>query len=108
MYRFRIVRSQRVRFFGKCIRITRAFVISARILHTSVFLFQKNNNYQPYTLEQVRHISYQLAYAVKFLHDNKLTHTDLKPENILFVDSSYDVLYDTKKVRYKFQPIVAG
>lgn len=28
---------------------------------------------------------YQICYAVKFLHDNKLTHTDLKPENVLFV-----------------------
>lgn len=61
-------------------------------------LLQKNNNYQPYTIDQVRHISYQLCYAVKFLHDHELTHTDLKPENILFVDSSYDTVYDPKKV----------
>lgn len=64
-----------------------------------VFFQQKDNNYQPYTLEQVRHIAYQLCYAVKFLHDNKLTHTDLKPENILFVDSDYDMTYNSKKVR---------
>lgn len=43
-------------------------------------------------------MGYQLCYAVKFLHDNKLTHTDLKPENILFVDSDYDVIYNAKKV----------
>ena len=65
------------------------------------FLFwteQKDNNYQPYSLDQVRHIGYQLSYAVRFLHDNKLTHTDLKPENILFVDSDFDISYNPKKV----------
>ena len=62
------------------------------------YLLQKDNNYRPYPLEQVRHISYQLCYAVKFLHDSKLTHTDLKPENILFVDSEYSISYDQKKV----------
>ena len=50
---------------------------------------QKSNNYRPYPLEQTRYIAYQLCYAVKFLHDNRLTHTDLKPENILFVCSDY-------------------
>ncbi|CAG2161345.1 unnamed protein product [Oppiella nova] len=51
----------------------------------------------PYTLEQVRHMGYQLVYSVKFLHDNQLTHTDLKPENILFFDSDYEVFYNNKK-----------
>lgn len=37
----------------------------------------------------MRYISYQLCHAVKFMHDNRLTHTDLKPENILFANSSY-------------------
>lgn len=54
--------------------------------------FQKDNNYQSYPLEQVRHISYQLIYSVLFLHENKLTHTDLKPENILFLKSDYEVV----------------
>ncbi|CRK92728.1 CLUMA_CG006285, isoform A [Clunio marinus] len=58
--------------------------IAFEILGLSVFDFLKDNNYEPYPLDHVRHISYQLCYAVKFLHDNKLTHTDLKPENILF------------------------
>ncbi|XP_072402008.1 serine/threonine-protein kinase Doa-like [Diabrotica undecimpunctata] len=71
--------------------------IAFEILGLSVFDFLKDNNYQPYPLEQVRDIGYQLCYAVKFLHDIKLTHTDLKPENILFVDSSYDVVYNNKK-----------
>ncbi|XP_042870198.1 probable dual specificity protein kinase madd-3 isoform X4 [Penaeus japonicus] len=73
--------------------------IAFDMLGLSVFDFLKDNNYRPYALEQVRHISYQLCYAVKFLHDNKLTHTDLKPENILFVDSDYDLTYDPKKKR---------
>ena len=60
--------------------------------------FQKENNYHPYPLEQVRHITYQLIYAVKFLHECKLTHTDLKPENILFVTSDWETSYNPKKV----------
>jgi len=73
--------------------------IAFDMLGLSVFDFLKDNNYRPYSLEAVRHIAYQLCYAVKFLHDHKLTHTDLKPENILFVDSDYDLTYDPKKKR---------
>ena len=62
---------------------------------------QKENNYHPYPLEQVRHITYQLIYAVKFLHECKLTHTDLKPENILFVTSDWETSYNPKKVLYR-------
>jgi len=72
--------------------------ISFDILGLSVFDFLKDNNYQPYPLEQVKHISYQLVKAVKFMHDNLLTHTDLKPENILFVSSDFDSVYNPKKV----------
>lgn len=60
--------------------------------------FQRENNYEPYPLDHVRHMAYQLCYSVKFLHDNRLTHTDLKPENILFVDSEYTTCYNHKKV----------
>lgn len=67
------------------------------MLGSSVFDFLKDNNYVPYPIEQVRQIAHELCYAVKFLHDNRLTHTDLKPENILFYDSSYDQIYDSKK-----------
>ena len=63
-----------------------------------IFLLQKENNYHPYTLDQVRHVTYQLCYSVKFLHECKLTHTDLKPENILFVSSDWEVCYNPKKV----------
>ncbi|XP_044757536.1 serine/threonine-protein kinase Doa isoform X2 [Coccinella septempunctata] len=73
--------------------------IAFEMLGLSVFDFLKDNNYQPYPLEQVRHIGYQLCFSVKFLHDNKLTHTDLKPENILFVDSDYELVFNNKKKR---------
>ncbi|XP_050562980.1 dual specificity protein kinase CLK2 isoform X8 [Spodoptera frugiperda] len=76
--------------------------IAFEMLGQSVFDFLKDNNYQPYPLEQVRHIAYQLIYSVLFLHDNKLTHTDLKPENILFVDSDYEVVsvYNASKKKH--------
>ncbi|XP_050075872.1 serine-rich adhesin for platelets-like [Anopheles maculipalpis] len=63
--------------------------IGFEMLGLSVFDFLKENHYEPYPIEHVRHISYQLCYAVRFLHESRLTHTDLKPENILFVDSEY-------------------
>ncbi|EJW83679.1 CMGC/CLK protein kinase, partial [Wuchereria bancrofti] len=69
------------------------------LLGLSVFDFMKANNYQAYPMEQARYIAYQLCYAVKFMHDNRLTHTDLKPENILFLNSSYRVVEDGKKKR---------
>ncbi|XP_063635338.1 uncharacterized protein LOC134806059 isoform X6 [Cydia splendana] len=81
--------------------------IAFEMLGQSVFDFLKDNNYQPYPLEQVRHIAYQLVYSVLFLHDNKLTHTDLKPENILFVDSDYEVLsvYASSKKKHDLRRV---
>ncbi|CAF0731657.1 unnamed protein product [Brachionus calyciflorus] len=73
--------------------------IAFSLLGLSVFDFLKENNYIPYSIYQVRHIIYQLCISVKFLHDNELTHTDLKPENILFVNSDYDVFYNSRKKR---------
>ncbi|XP_059481827.1 probable serine/threonine-protein kinase dyrk2 isoform X2 [Neocloeon triangulifer] len=86
-----------------CVQMTQWFdyhghiCLGFEMLGLSVFDFLKDNQYQPYPMDQVQHIGYQLCYAVKFLHDNRLTHTDLKPENILFVDSDYDVTYNAKK-----------
>lgn len=71
--------------------------IAFEMLGSSVFDFLKDNNYEPYPIDQVRQIAYELVIAVKFMHDNRLTHTDLKPENILFFDSSHDVVFDPKK-----------
>jgi len=71
--------------------------IAFEMLGASVFDFLKDNNYEPYPIDKVRQMAYELIMAVKFLHDNRLTHTDLKPENILFFDSSHDIAYDPKK-----------
>ena len=57
------------------------------LLGLSVFDFLKENQYEPYPLENVREIGYQLIKSIKFLHEHKLTHTDLKPENIMFVNT---------------------
>ena len=62
------------------------------MLGKSVFDFLRDNAYNPYTLPDVRKISYDVCKSVNFLHENQLTHTDLKPENILFQDSSYDMV----------------
>lgn len=69
------------------------------MLGSSVFDFLKDNNYEPYPIEQVRQISYELCQAVRFLHEHRLTHTDLKPENILFFDSSFDMEFVPSKKR---------
>ncbi|XP_021950407.2 probable serine/threonine-protein kinase dyrk2 isoform X1 [Folsomia candida] len=71
--------------------------IAFEMLGLSVFDFLKDNSYHPYPLEQVRHIAYQMCHAVKFLHENQLTHTDLKPENILFCSSDYDISFDNRR-----------
>eukprot|EP00076_Gallus_gallus_P033627 XP_024999165.1 dual specificity protein kinase CLK2 isoform X2 [Gallus gallus] len=73
--------------------------ISFELLGLSTFDFLKDNNYLPYPIHQVRHMAFQVCQAVKFLHDNKLTHTDLKPENILFVNSDYELTYNLEKKR---------
>ncbi|XP_066466239.1 dual specificity protein kinase CLK2 isoform X1 [Tiliqua scincoides] len=73
--------------------------ISFELLGLSTFDFLKDNNYLPYPIHQIRHMAYQVCQAVKFLHENKLTHTDLKPENILFVNSDYEMTYNLEKKR---------
>ena len=69
------------------------------MLGKSVFDFLRDNAYNPYSLEEVRKISYDLCISVNFLHENRLTHTDLKPENILFQDSTYDIVDGHRVVR---------
>ncbi|KAM6910673.1 dual specificity protein kinase CLK2b [Xenentodon cancila] len=71
--------------------------ISFELLSLSTFDFMKSNNFQPYPVNQIRHMASQICHAVRFLHDNKLTHTDLKPENILFVNSDYSLIYNAEK-----------
>jgi hypothetical protein len=80
-----------------CVRMFDSFnyfghmCLTFEVLGESVFDFLKSNNYVPYPLNQVRHIAYQLCHAVKFMHDNRVTHTDLKPENVLFVTNDWSV-----------------
>ncbi|XP_021175323.2 dual specificity protein kinase CLK1 isoform X2 [Fundulus heteroclitus] len=64
--------------------------IVLELLGPSTFEFLRENNFVPFSVEQIRHIAYQIFRAVSFLHRNKLTHTDLKPENILFVSCDCD------------------
>jgi len=59
-----------------------------QLLGKSVFDFLKDNNYEPYPLEHVRSMAYELCLSINFIHTHRLTHTDLKPENVLFYDSS--------------------
>lgn len=73
--------------------------IAFEMLGLSVFDFLRENNYEPYPMDHVRHMAYQMCYAVKFLHETKLTHTDLKPENILFVDSEFTTTFNSRKNR---------
>ncbi|XP_034545881.1 dual specificity protein kinase CLK1 isoform X2 [Notolabrus celidotus] len=68
--------------------------IAFELLGLSTYDFLKENNFQPFPVEHIRHMAYQIVRAVRFLHKNKLTHTDLKPENILFIDSDYDMEYN--------------
>jgi CDC-like kinase len=78
-----------------CVRMYDSFnyfghmCLTFEVLGESVFDFLKSNNYVPYPLSQVRHIAYQLCHAVKFMHDQRVTHTDLKPENVLFVTNDW-------------------
>ncbi|KAM6953295.1 dual specificity protein kinase CLK4-like [Aplochiton taeniatus] len=69
------------------------------LLGLSTYDFLKQNTFQPFPVEHIRHMAYQVIRAVRFLHKNKLTHTDLKPENILFIDSEYDMKYNPRMKR---------
>uniref|UniRef100_A0AAQ5ZIS8 dual-specificity kinase n=1 Tax=Amphiprion ocellaris TaxID=80972 RepID=A0AAQ5ZIS8_AMPOC len=73
--------------------------IAFELLGLSTYDFLKENNFQPFPIEHIRHMAYQIIRAVRFLHKNKLTHTDLKPENILFIDSDYDMEYNREMKR---------
>lgn len=78
-----------------CVRMFDSFnyyghmCLTFEVLGESVFDFLKSNLYEPYPLDQVRHMAYQLCHAVAFMHNNRLTHTDLKPENVLFVSNDW-------------------
>ncbi|CAL8265495.1 unnamed protein product [Merluccius merluccius] len=69
------------------------------LLGLSTFDYLRENDFLPFTVEQIRHMAFQIFRAVCFLHRNKVTHTDLKPENILFVRSDCDVEYNDRLKR---------
>ena len=71
--------------------------IAFEMFGQSVFEFLKENSYQPYPIDHVRQIAYDLCFSVNFLHRNRITHTDLKPENILFYDSTFRTEFDTRR-----------
>uniref|UniRef100_A0AAX7UT92 dual-specificity kinase n=1 Tax=Astatotilapia calliptera TaxID=8154 RepID=A0AAX7UT92_ASTCA len=73
--------------------------IAFELLGLSTYDFLKENNFQPFPIDHIRHMAYQIIRAVQFLHKNKLTHTDLKPENILFIESEYDMEYNREMKR---------
>ncbi|KAK2890886.1 hypothetical protein Q8A67_013529 [Cirrhinus molitorella] len=73
--------------------------IAFELLGLSTYDFLKENSFQPFSINHIRHMAYQIIRAVRFLHKNKLTHTDLKPENILFINSEYDIKYNPKMKR---------
>ncbi|XP_044079419.1 dual specificity protein kinase CLK4-like isoform X4 [Siniperca chuatsi] len=66
------------------------------LLGLSTFEFLRQNEFLPFSVEQIRHMAFQIFRAICFLHRNKLTHTDLKPENILFVCSDCDLELNDK------------
>uniref|UniRef100_A0A3B4ZZM4 dual-specificity kinase n=1 Tax=Stegastes partitus TaxID=144197 RepID=A0A3B4ZZM4_9TELE len=69
------------------------------LLGLSTFEFLRQNGFLPFSVEQIRHMAFQLFRAVCFLHRNKLTHTDLKPENILFVSSDFNLEFNDEEVK---------
>lgn len=130
-------------FSSACVRMYDWFdhhghvCIAFELLGLSTYDFLKENNFQPFSINHIRHMAYQIIRAVRceswvlfdciffvyfgwntdlifcfslilcvlVLHKNKLTHTDLKPENILFVNSEYDIKYNSKMVRRGTDPI---
>ena len=89
---------------SKCVKMLDYFdyhghtCIAFNILGQSVFDFLRDNCYNPYSLEAVRKISHDMCLSVNFLHKNNLTHTDLKPENILFIDASYIIEDNQRRI----------
>ncbi|XP_056152764.1 dual specificity protein kinase CLK4b isoform X2 [Lampris incognitus] len=73
--------------------------IAFELLGLSTYDFLKENNFQPFPIQHIRHMACQIIKAVRFLHKNKLTHTDLKPENILLINSEYDIEYNAEMKR---------
>jgi serine/threonine protein kinase len=50
-------------------------------------IFNQIIKYTYFSENLTRHILRQIAFAVKYLHDNGIVHRDIKPENLLFEPS---------------------
>ncbi len=70
-------KKRNILFFSLCVSLLDSFdyhghmCIAFDMLGLSVFDFLKENNYIPYPVDQVRHISYQLCLAVKCKYNKK-------------------------------------
>jgi dual specificity protein kinase CLK2/3 len=73
--------------------------IAFEALGKDIFDFLAENHFQPFKLDQIRHMAYQLCYSVNFLHTKGIIHTDLKTDNLLFLDSSYTEQFNAEKNR---------
>lgn len=69
-------------------------------LGEDIYHFMKKNDFCSFQMVEIRHIAYQLCYAVNFLHQGGIIHTDLKPDNVLFVNSSYTKEYNADRSSY--------
>ena len=54
---------------------------------------QKENNYHPYPLDQVRHIIYQLCHSVKFLHECRSGNI-LRTKFFMIISSINDIDFE--------------
>lgn len=52
-------------------------------------IFNQIIKYTYFSENLTRHIMRQVAFAVKYLHDNGIVHRDIKPENLLFEPSRF-------------------
>ncbi|GAV29317.1 hypothetical protein PMKS-002799 [Pichia membranifaciens] len=52
-------------------------------------IFNQIIKYTYFSENLTRHIIRQVAFAVKYLHDNGVVHRDIKPENLLFEPSTF-------------------
>ena len=67
--------------------------LTFELLGTNLYEYCKLNSFKPLSLRQVKIISKQMFSALKFIHENGITHCDLKLENVLFS------LGSTEKIR---------
>ena len=91
-----------------CFAFQEHFCLVFECLGQSLYDYIKRNDYEPFRVDETRHISQQLLSALDFLHSMTpapLIHTDLKLENILLVndkeitDSNGDISLENTKIK---------